>query len=152
MDTYGEMLNDLFNETFSNINKVEEFTLRESKVQATISEVHLIEAIGKLEEATVSDIAAHLGITLASVTNAVNKLNQRGYILKEKNPLDGRSVHVSLTKAGQRVFRLHKYFHRRMIMTITKDMAEDEREMLLRCVTKLNEFFKESAEPRRNMR
>ena len=114
--------------------------------------MHLIEAIGKLDEATVSDIAGQLGITLASVTNAVNKLNQRGYILKEKNPLDGRSVHVSLTKAGQRVFRLHKYFHRRMIMAITKDMAGDEREMLLLCITKLNEFFKESAEPRRNMR
>ena len=148
MDVYDERLNSLFNETFDNLEKIEEITLRESGIEATISEVHLIEAVGGLEDATVGDIAAVLGITPASVTNAVNKLHQRGYITKEKNPRDGRSVYVNLTKAGTRVFRLHRYFHRRMIQAVTKDMSPGEREVLYKSVTKLNNFLKESARPR----
>ena len=148
MDSYEARLNDLFNDTFANLNQIEEFTLRESKIQATISEVHFIEAVGKLEEGTVSEIAAELGITSASVTNAVNKLSRRGYITREKNPMDGRSVYVSLTKSGQRVFRLHKYFHRRMISAVTKDLTPEEKGVLFRSVSKLNNFLKESAKPR----
>jgi Transcriptional regulators len=148
MDSYEVRLNELFNNTFDNLNQIEEFTLRESKIQATISEVHFIEVVGKLEEGTISEIASELGITLASVTNAVNKLSRRGYMTKVKNPMDGRSVHVSLTKDGMRVFRLHKYFHRRMIATVTKDLTQHEKEVLLESVSKLNNFLKESAKPR----
>jgi len=144
LDAFEEKLNLLLTDTYNNINKVEEETLRRSGIDASISEVHLIDALGRAEEATVSGVAASLGITMASVTVAVNKLVDRGMIIKEKNQEDRRSVRLTLTKEGVRVYRIHKYFHRKMVRAVFSGLDDREREIIYKGVDRLNEFFKES--------
>lgn len=144
MDDFEVRLNTLLTDTYNNISKVEEKTLRESGLNATISEVHLIEEVGGQDCATVSSLAKRLGITTASVTVAVNKLAERGYITKEKNPEDGRSVYLRLTKQGLRVYRVHRYFHRRMVKAVITDLEEHEKQTIYDFVSQLNKFFIES--------
>ena len=144
MCTYEEMLNRLLMDVFSNLQTLEETTLYESKIDASISEVHLMDSVGKLENATISDLASDLNITLSSVTIAVNKLAARGYIFKKRNPSDGRSVNIYLTKSGVRVYRLHRYFHRRMVSSITENMSGDEKNILYSGLNKLNGFLVKS--------
>lgn len=144
LDEFEEKLNTLLTETYNNINKVEEETLRKSGINASISEVHLIDAVGRMERATVSGVAASLGITMASVTVAANKLVERGMLAKEKNPEDGRSVRLTLTKEGVRAYRIHKYFHRKMVRAVLHGLDEPAREAVYLGVDRLNEFFKES--------
>lgn len=146
LDAFEEKLNLLLTDTYNNINKVEEDTLRRSGISASISEVHLVDAVGRAEEATVSSVAASLGITMASVTVAVNKLVDRGMIAKEKNREDRRSVRLSLTKEGLRVYRIHKYFHRKMVRAVFSGLDDREKETVYTAVDRLNEFFKESFE------
>ena len=149
LNAFEEKLNLLLTDTYNNINKVEEDTLRRSGIDASISEVHLIDAVGRAGEATVSAVAAILGITMASVTVAVNKLVERGMIAKEKNPGDRRSVRLVLTKEGVRAYRIHKYFHRKMVRAVLHGLSEGEREAVYMGVDRLNEFFKESFEMER---
>lgn len=149
LDAFEEKLNTLLTDTYNNINKVEEDTLRRSGINASISEVHLIDAVGRAEGSTVSEVAASLGITMASVTVAVNKLVDRGMIAKEKNPEDRRSVRLKLTKEGVRAYRIHKYFHRKMVRAVLFGLDEREREAIYMGVDRLNEFFKESIEMER---
>ncbi len=146
LDEFEEKLNTLLTETYNNINKVEEATLRKSGINASISEVHLIDAVGRMELATVGGVAASLGITMASVTVAANKLVERGMIAKEKNPEDRRSVRLKLTKEGVRAFRIHKYFHRKMVRAVLNGLDETAREAVYLGVDRLNEFFKESSD------
>ncbi len=149
LDAFEEKLNLLLTDTYNNINKVEEDTLRRSGISASISEVHLVDAVGRAEEATVSSVAASLGITMASVTVAVNKLVDRGMIAKEKNREDRRSVRLSLTKEGLRVYRIHKYFHRKMVRAVFSGLDDREKETVYTAVDRLNEFFKESIDMER---
>jgi DNA-binding MarR family transcriptional regulator len=144
LDEFEEKLNTLLTETYNNINKVEENTLRKSGINASISEVHLVDAVGRMERPTVSAVAPSLGITMASVTVAVNKLVERGMIAKEKNPEDRRSAFLKLTKEGMRTYRIHKYFHRKMVRAVLHGLDETAREAVCLGVDRLNEFFKES--------
>ena len=139
--SYEEMLCKLLSDVFSNMHRAEETALFRSNIDASVSEVHLMDSVGRLKDATVSDIASDLKITLASVTIAVNKLASKGYIFKRRNPCDGRSVNIYLTKSGLRVYRLHRYFHRRMVSSITENMSRDEKNILYSGLNKLNSFL-----------
>lgn len=143
MDSFECELNKLLVETYRSIIKVEEYTIKSSKVMdLSIGEMHLLECVSKREEGlTISDIAQDLNITLPSVTIAINKLSNKGYVQKIKDTKDGRKVNVILTKTGKKINIAHQYFHELMTKNISKEFSKEEREILLRGITKLNDFF-----------
>lgn len=143
MDSFDYELNKLLVDTYRSIIKVEETTIKNIKsMNLSINEMHLLESVGKKEDAlTISDIAQDLDITLPSVTIAINKLLKKGYVQKIKCQDDGRKVNVTLTKTGKKINSAHAYFHEQMIKNISKEFSKDEKEILLKSITKLNKFF-----------
>lgn len=145
MDEFSIKLNDLLVETFRSILKVEEEMLKHSdKVDLSISEMHVIESVGKnkSEGKTISDIAEDLSITLPSVTIAINKLMKKGYVQKVKSENDGRIVFVTLTPQGKRMDAVHRYFHQSMVRTVARDLTKNEKDAMVKGIEKLNAFFK----------
>ena len=148
MDKFANELNELLVETFQSVLKVEEQMLKSaSNINLTISELHLLESVGKSDEKgkTISDIAEDLDITLPSVTIAINKLVKKGYVEKVRCENDGRVVYVTLTKLGHKVDSAHQYFHRQMVRQVTKELSEDEKLVMLKGITALNGFFKKKS-------
>lgn len=144
MDPFSIALNDLLVNTFHMILKMEEETLRSmSGNKLSISELHMLEAIHRDPEKgrTITDIAQDLSITLPTVTVAVGKLAQKGYVRKHKGREDGRTVHVLLTEEGRRAEAAHRFFHRHMVQAVTKNIPKNEREVLLRGLRNLQEFI-----------
>jgi DNA-binding MarR family transcriptional regulator len=39
--------------------------------------------------------------------------------------------------------RLHRYFHEQMLLTVKDEFTDEEMEILIRCLRKLNGFFEE---------
>ncbi|MGI5891932.1 MAG: MarR family winged helix-turn-helix transcriptional regulator [Bacillota bacterium] len=145
-DDFAIQLNDLFVDTFRIILKVEEATIKKmDSLDLSISELHLLEAIGrkKDQKKTISDIALHLGVTLPSVTVAINKLVKKGYVVKKRCEEDGRIVFVSLTRLGHKVDLAHSYFHAQMNRKISLGLNEEEKRVMLIAMDKLNGFFKQ---------
>lgn len=143
MSIYKSELNELFEEIYRNVRVMEERDLKKSQLNLSISEMHLLEQIGKGEGGmTVSEIAQKQNVTKPSVTVAVNKLVQKGYCEKQRVEEDGRSVLVTLTKLGRRVNAFHARFHRNMIREVTADLTETEQEKLLEIMGRLNHYFK----------
>ncbi|KAI4453247.1 polyketide synthase-related [Holotrichia oblita] len=140
MDDFELKLNDLLVNTFRSILKVEEMALcGKSKSKLSISEMHMIEVIGKseLSELKVSTVSKLMNITLPSATVAINKLVEKGYLLKERCSKDGRVMYVSLTELGEKMNRAHAIFHNKMVREASKDMDEDEKRILLKGIEKL---------------
>ena len=144
MESFESRLNTLLIETFRDILKVEELILHKNNLSISINEVHLIEAVRKGSDGsnTVSEIAADLRIALPSVTVAVNKLVDKGYLKKEKSSEDGRSVKVTLTREGEKIYRLHRYIHLKMVRAASSEISDQEKDTLLIGVKNLDEFFK----------
>lgn len=150
MDAFEESLNELLVDTFNSILKFEEKSLRSiSDMSVTVTEAHILEAIGKKGgSASVSEISALLKVTLPTATVAIKKLEKKGLIGKSPCSEDGRKSIVSLTDLGKRLDRAHKIFHRKMVREISRELTDTERGVLLSSVRKLSIFFKEKVEAR----
>ncbi len=144
MKEFEKEFNELIVETFHLILKEEmKFIKSLSDSDLSSREIHLIEGVGQNEGImTISSTAELLEITLASVTVMVNKLESQGYINKQKDKIDGRSVRLSLTEKGREIDKLHLNFHNKMVNRIADKMTDFEKEVLKKGVQKLNAFFK----------
>ncbi|MGL5438989.1 MAG: MarR family winged helix-turn-helix transcriptional regulator [Filifactoraceae bacterium] len=142
MEDLNEKLNNMLVEAYTTILKAEEEMIKSvDKIDLSMSEMHMIESVGKFNSGTISDIAGDLGITLPSVTISINKLIKKGYIEKIKSEIDARMVHVKLTHDGERVNSMHRYFHRKMTDAVIHEMSDDEKDAVYRGVKKLKNFF-----------
>ncbi len=147
-DLFEKHLNEILVDTFHIILKVQEQAIQETgQSDLTISEMHLIEAVAKREQGrTISSIAQELDITLPSVTVAINKLARKGYVEKVRGGSDARKVYVTLTAKGKEVDQLHQGYHEEMVRTIRQGLAQEEKQVLLEGIKKLNRFFRQKEE------
>lgn len=146
MKPFEEQLNAVIVDTYRSILKVEETILKRSdKIDLSINEMHMLEAVGKGKDRrrTISELAEELNITLPSVTVAINKLMKKGYVEKVRGEEDGRIVYVSLTRMGKKIDSVHRYFHESMVRSIIRDMTEEEQQILYKGVMKLDQFLKD---------
>lgn len=146
MKPFEEQLNAVIVDTYRSILKVEETILKRSdKIDLSINEMHMLEAVGKGKNhrRTISELAEELNITLPSVTVAINKLMKKGYVEKVRGEEDGRIVYVSLTRMGKKIDSVHRYFHESMVRSIIRDMTEEEQQILYKGVMKLDQFLKD---------
>ncbi|MCL2547284.1 MAG: MarR family transcriptional regulator [Oscillospiraceae bacterium] len=144
MNEFETSLNDMLVDTYNKITQYEETSLKEVlNAPVTITQIHMIEAIGKLEneEATVSKIAASLDIAPPTATVLVKKLEEKGFVQKVPCDKDGRQIKIRLTRDGERINRAHRVFHQRMIRNISRQFAPEEQAVLLKLLKGLNGFF-----------
>lgn len=135
-------IDDLLSGTFNSILRIEERSLDNRLTQGlTITEVHTIVAVGLHEHSPMNVVAARLGVTLATLTTAINKLVKKGFVDRERAEDDRRKVLVSLTKKGRQVLRAHNLFHHQMIDEALADLSEEEERVFAAALAKVKAFF-----------
>jgi len=67
----------------------------------TTPQLVVIRAIAAMSEPTVSEIAAHVSLSLATVTTILNRLEASGLLRRERSSVDRRRINVSLTDQGR---------------------------------------------------
>ena len=145
MNEFELNLNNMLVKTFHYILKYEEDSLKNIlSVPITIAEAHMIEAVGKQDkqEATVSGVASLLNIAMPTATVSVKKLESKGFIEKKPCAKDARRTIISLTDMGRKVEKVHRLFHEKMVKNISRQFEDAEKEILLRAVKTLSEFFR----------
>lgn len=143
-ESFAAHLDALLQGAFQSVLSIEERMLsRMGQFKLSISEVHLLDAVGKAQPVgiTIGELAKVLSLTPPSVTVAVNKLAHKELVQKTKGAQDGRTVRITLTETGEKVGRIHHRFHMNMVRGIAEGMTEAEKEILLRAMVRLNEYF-----------
>lgn len=146
MKAFDARFNKQLVSAYKLVMRVEELMLRDlSGNDLTISEMHLMESIagGGAAGMHITDIALDQGTTLPTVTTSVQRLERKGYVMKQRNALDARRVCATLTEKGRRAEIAHRYFHRQMVRAILDAMSAPEQQATLSGLTKLNEFLSE---------
>lgn len=144
MDKNLEVLNELLVDTFNEILKVEEQALKlVSGSTITVNEVHTLDAIGDGDLHTVSEIAAAMMVTVSTMTIAINRLENKGLVERERAEHDRRVVRVRLTERGRALSYVHRRFHRRMVKAVSERLSPNEIEILSRAMENLRGFFHE---------
>lgn len=139
-----QLVNDYLTSIFNNVLVIEESSLRGSQFKdVSIKEMHTIDVIGTTPNATPSDISRELLVTLGTVTTSLNNLERKGYIERRRSSIDRRVVHLSLTKKGRLLYRLHKRFHNRMVMQVVEGMSAEEQKVMQKGLQNLYNFLEE---------
>ena len=140
-------INELLVQLFNDILQIEEKSLKEGIISdLSITEIHTIEAIGMYAEKSMSEVAQILKITVGTLTTAINKLIKKEYVERKRIEEDRRVVLVKLTKKGKLAYRIHEKFHHGMVNTAIDGLSEEEEEVLISSLDKINKFFKEKYE------
>ena len=138
MEKGKKILNELLVQLFNDILQIEEKSLKNGPLSdLSVTELHTIEAIGMYKERTMTEVAQDLKITVGTLTTAINKLIKKGYVDRKRIEEDRR---------GKLAYRIHEKFHNDMINETISGLREDEEEILISSLERLNVFFKEKYE------
>ena len=143
MDNYA-ILNEILVRLFRDIMDIEEKAIITQEFKdLTNNDMHVIDAIGLGKPKNMTSIARELSVTVGTLTIAMNSLVKKGYVVRERGQEDRRIVYISLSEKGKKAFEHHAEFHRQMIDGITEGLEEDEMQVLVRALSKLDGWFRE---------
>ncbi|MEE4660586.1 MAG: MarR family transcriptional regulator [Halieaceae bacterium] len=71
----------------------------------TAPQILLLQAVNRLEGATLGRLASEVSLSQATVTTIMDRLEGRGLVERERSTTDKRRVHVRLTELGQITLR-----------------------------------------------
>lgn len=149
---FAAELSDLLVSTYGSIDAMESRLLNAGHgLDVSLAESRLLDIIGRSTlhgsgEITVSRLADAAGIRVPSATAAVARMVGKGLVHKRRNEQDARCVNLLLTRDGERIYRLHVIFHKRMAEAIAGDMTVEERATLLAGVRRLEHFYAQAKE------
>lgn len=139
-----DSINNFLVDIWSRINKIEERTLAAGiGDNISLTEIHIIEKIAAEQPSRMSAIAKSVGVTLATLTVACDKLESKGLIQRTRDTSDKRVVNISLTPRGEAIHAYHKKFHERMISAALSELSESETALLASSLQKLQSFFEQ---------
>ena len=139
-----DVLNTLLVDLFNDILKIEAAAIKQGEFSdLSVTENHIIEAIGKDREMTMTEVAKDLDITVGTLTTAITKLIKKGYVERKRIEEDRRVVLVNLTSKGEEVYKVHQVFHEEMICAMLSNFSDEEEQVLSKSLEKLNNFFEE---------
>lgn len=145
VDSY-QTFNDFMVQLFNDIVNIEEkAVITEDFKDITNNDMHIIEAIGDEEPNSMSQVAKKLSITVGTLTIAINSLVKKGYVHRVRSEEDRRVVLISLTEKGLIAFFHHKKFHEHMIEAMVEGLNSEEKQVLVKAVTNLKQFFEDHA-------
>ena len=146
MNESKRVLDDLLVNLFNYILTLEENNLKKKHIRLSINEVHLLDAVAKLADTSMSSIARKLMVTQGTLSTSASKLIDKGYIERYRDPSDGRVVRLKLTEKADNVIKVHNNFHEGMIDTILKELNFEDDMILIKSLARIMEYFKKNYE------
>jgi DNA-binding MarR family transcriptional regulator len=108
------------------------------------SEMHLIQAIGRNPNVTITSIAASTSKTASACSQMVHRLKKKGLVVQERNILNNREYKLGLTEKGWEIYRLHEILDERCLQRTCAGLnsfTDEELNIYISIQKKLNEAF-----------
>ncbi len=65
------------------------------------SEIHLLLFVYHIQDKNITQIADHLGLTKGAISQTLSRLNKKGIIAKETEPMQKNQLHIQFTEKGR---------------------------------------------------
>lgn len=143
MEDTRAAVNELLVDLFNRILYIEERTMKKHGVTLSMTEIHILENIDKSETKTIGDAARLQGVTMGTMSVAVNSLSRKGYLVRCRDTQDKRIIRLFLTGKAYEVLKIHRDFHDQMIDSAFKEMDLEGQQELLQGLKQLSDYFKQ---------
>jgi DNA-binding MarR family transcriptional regulator len=108
--------------------------VRDPQSQRLLSrhQASVLDHLDELDPMTVNDLARHMGVTPATMSLAIDRLERKGYVARTRDGADRRRVHVRLTSAGVRIKQASSVLDPGRVESLLSRLTEREREAAIR--------------------
>ena len=103
----------------------------------TISDFTIMEVLLHRGPLPINTIGEKVLLTSGSMTAAINRLDKKGFVTRNQDPVDGRCFQVHLTKVGRRVIKQAYAKHESNLEKIAAVLTDEERVNLIRMLKKI---------------
>jgi DNA-binding MarR family transcriptional regulator len=103
-----------------------------------------------VEPTPLSLLATHMGVTVSTMSLAVDRLVRQGYVVRDRAESDGRVRHVRLTPAGERLREAQKVLDPRLVRAMLARLSAADRRDALRGLELLGTAAREQVRERRS--
>ncbi len=142
MDKNVRKINDILVNLFNMVLKLEEASIRETAYSdLSITEIHTLVAIGTGRPKTMTHVANILGISVSTLTTAINKLVKKSYVERVRDEEDRRIVKIHLTAQGIDAVKAHEDFHETMIGEAVSHIPDDRMQEFIASIDNINQFL-----------
>lgn len=145
MEVRGAKINRFLVEVFDQILRREEEVLTTEYPELSLREIHLIDAVCRAADHGTDNrataIAAVQGVTAGTLTTAVNLLERKGYVERQRDEKDRRAVRILPTPLARKAESAHREFHRKMVEQVLDGLSPEESGALVNALGKLASFF-----------
>jgi DNA-binding MarR family transcriptional regulator len=103
--------------------------VRDPQSQRLLSrhQASILDHLDEVEPTTVMDLAGHMGVTAATMSLSLDRLERKGYVARAKDATDRRRVHVRLTTAGVRVREASSVLDASLVEALVARLTAEER-------------------------
>ncbi|SHK67136.1 DNA-binding transcriptional regulator, MarR family [Chishuiella changwenlii] len=88
-----------------------------------------------------TSLGPKMGIEPTSLSRTLKNLEERGFIIRKSNPVDGRSVLITLTKEGLKMRDISKDFVLQFNEAIKQHIEPEKMEIFLEVVYRINQLI-----------
>ena len=87
----------------------------------------ILDHLDAVEPTTLNDLAAHMGVTASTMSIAIDRLEQGGYVIRERETADRRRLELRLTADGERVRQANSVLDPDLVASMLEELSARER-------------------------
>jgi DNA-binding MarR family transcriptional regulator len=136
------VLNRVLKDLFYKILRLQERSVAQSSNRAlSRTEMHVLEIVQDRTDVTLTDIAEDLGVTKATVSVTIARLEKKKFLEKVRLDEDKRKMMLKLTDQGFFCYQKHRQFHENMVKCILNEFPIEEHPTVIKSLESLLYFF-----------
>jgi MarR family transcriptional regulator for hemolysin len=108
----------------------------------TIPQFRTLVFVERNTDASLSDVAEHLGLTLPSTSKLVDDLLKNGLMTREEHPVDRRRIKLAVTSQGLKILEVSRKGTLAYLAEKLGDTSVDELEAIVKAAQALRLVFK----------
>ncbi|MEJ7813056.1 MAG: MarR family winged helix-turn-helix transcriptional regulator [Gemmatimonadaceae bacterium] len=108
--------------------------VRDAETGALVSarQASILDHLDAVDPTTLTDLAAHMGVTPGTMSVAVDRLVRAGYVTREVDEADRRRVRLRLAATGVRLRTAHSVLDPALVGSMLSALSEADRQTALR--------------------
>lgn len=91
----------------------------------------ILDHLDEVDPMTMSDLAGHMGVTIATMSLTIDRLEAKKYVRRARDPKDKRRVLLRLTERGERVRAAKSVLDPVRVEAVLSELSPTERERAL---------------------
>src|SRR5215211_7457773 len=121
----------------------------DSGTKVSARQASILSHLDSVDPTPISELATHMGVTVSTMSIAIDRLERQGYVVRARAESDARVRHVRLTPSGERLRTAQRVLEPRLVQAMLGRLSPADRRDALRGLELLGGAAREQTKSRR---